>query len=375
MGGLLSTLIRLDLNVDFKTVANKFKADRIRELSLTNDGMRFLKLRSLSRKDQMQYLVNKYHIDVGQSNSRSWLQLIYESELQIDAIDAAISALYEQERSGRRDIEDQLINELYKVDSFNWGGLHQNSLEKTIVDNFIKKITSYAALSNAIENDILNKMRAYVLTSWYNHWSSIIIEDIFKDHPKVIPAIGLIKKIDFFVNDKPFDLKVTYLPEGYIKDWRKLNNLRPELTLMKQMCTELHICFDKHSPDSVLIPDLWQKLDDHPNQGAYDLISELQGYRESLLQEAVDNPELLIRWLYENQGVRRFDAANRLFLILVDKGCFFDSWKLKRAKPFVSENVNAHLNSMDSDIGFQLDFNWRGEVFTAESDIIFVVKE
>jgi len=30
------------------------------------------------------------------------------------------------------------------------------------------------------------------------------------------------------------------------------------------------------------------------------------------------NPAELIKWLYEEQGERRFDAANRFFLILVD---------------------------------------------------------
>ena len=60
-----------------------------------------------------------------------------------------------------------------------------------------------------------------MVCSWYNHWTSIIIEDIFKDHANVLPAVGLVKKIDFFVRDVPFDLKVTYLPEGYLKEKRQ----------------------------------------------------------------------------------------------------------------------------------------------------------
>lgn len=360
--------------MDYNTAAKFFKDDKIRELSSTDDGMRFLKLRSLSRKDQMEYLINKHSIDVGGKNSRAWLKIIYESWIQVNDIDKIISDIYEQERSVRRINEDHLVNELYKIHSFEWGGLHQNSLEKTIVDNYVKKVTSYALLSTAIENDLHNSMRAYVLASWYNHWSSIIIEDIFKDHQKVIPAVGLIKKIDFFVNNKPFDLKVTYLPEGYIKGWRKSNDLQPELTVMKRECRDLNINFDQSLPDSVLIPDLWQKLDDHPNPITSELITELQDCRVNLLQEAIENPELLVRWLYENQGVRRFDASNRLFLVLVDKENFFDSWKLKRAKPLVSRDINKYLDNTDYDVGFQLDFNWENETYTTESDVIFVVK-
>lgn len=360
--------------MDFNTASDYFKKDKIRELSLIDDGMRFLKLRSLSRKDQMECLINKHSVDVGEANSRAWLKIIYESEISTDDIDEAISELYEQERALRRTNEDQLVNELYKIQSFEWGGIHQNSLEKTIVDNYIKKMTSYDLLSTAIENNLHNSMRSYVLASWYNHWSSIIIEDIFKDHPKVIPAVGRIKKIDFFVNDKPFDLKVTYLPEGYIKDWQKSNAFHPELTIMKKKCRELNIEFEQFLPDSALIPDLWHKLDDHPSADAAELITELQECREKLLREAINNPETLVRWLYENQGVRRFDASNRLFLVLVDKENFFDSWKLKRAKPLVSEKINTYLDSLCGEIGFQLKFDWEGETYIAESDIIFVVK-
>ena len=46
-------------------------------------------------------------------------------------------------------------------------------------------------------------MRGYVLCSWYNHWTSIVIEDVFRDHPAVLPAIGQVKKIDFFATMFP----------------------------------------------------------------------------------------------------------------------------------------------------------------------------
>lgn len=355
--------------------ANKlFQADRLRELADTASGRRFLKLRSLSRKEFMSRLIEKHSIDVGGANSRDWLKILYNSDLTADAVDEAIKELYEKERSARRANEDFIVSELYKIQSFEWGGLHQNSLEKTIVDRYVKKITSFDSLNSAIENDIHNSMRAYVLASWYNHWSSIIIEDIFKDHPYVIPAIGLIKKVDFFVNDKPFDLKTTYLPEGFIKEQRRLRNLRPELTLMKKMARELRIGFDKTAPDAALVPDLWQKLDDHPDSRASDLVSELQSLREELLDQCIEKPKILVRWLYENQGIRRFDASNRLFLVLVDRSNFFASWKLKRAKPLIEEKVNAYLDETKGDIGFELHFDWNATRFTSEAALIFVSK-
>ena len=251
--------------LDFSTAVSLFKDDKIRELSSTDKGMRFLKLRSLSRKEHLDYLINKFEMDIGKSKSNNEkLRFIFDSYLDYDNINETIQELFKKGRKTRRDMEQQLISELYKVQSFEWGGLHQNSLEATIVNRYVKKITSYESLSDAIEGDLHSSLRAYVLASWYNHWTSIIIEDIFKEHSSVIPAVGQIKKIDFFLNDKPFDLKVTYFPEGYIKDYRKTSGLRPELTLMKDLARKLEIGFDTSVPDSVLIPDLWHKLDDNP---------------------------------------------------------------------------------------------------------------
>src|SRR5205814_3169288 len=102
-----------------------------------------------------------------------------------------------EERATRSQNEVQLVNELYKLQVFDWGGLHQNSLEKTIVDNYVKKIRGYDVLCDAIDNELQTSLRGYVLCSWYNHWTSIIIEDIFKEHQAVLQAIGLVKKIDF----------------------------------------------------------------------------------------------------------------------------------------------------------------------------------
>jgi hypothetical protein len=363
------------MSLSYNKANTLFRENKIRELALTTDGLKFLKLRSLSRKEYMAFLIEKNGLNVGNRKSREWLEILYESRLSMAFIDSTISELYEKDRAKRRKNEDGLISELYKVSAFEWGGLYQNSLEKTIVDNYVKKIASYDKLNSAIENELHHSMRGYVLASWYNHWTSIIIEDIFKDHSHVLPAVGLIKKIDFFVKDKPYDLKVTYLPEGYIKESRKNDGLKSELTLLKKAARELKILFDKKGSESFLIPDLWQKLEDNPTIQAKNLIADIKGKREDILQECLAYPERLVRWLYENQGIRRFDASNRLFLILVDKSDFFESWKLKRAKQLIEEKVCAHLDSVSSDPGFSLNFNWEEKNYKTESDLIFVVKE
>lgn len=288
-------------------------------------------------------------------------------------IEKAICALYESERKERQSQEDNLVSELYKLKSFDWGGLHQNNLEKTIVDNYVKKVKKVSTLNDKIENELLNSMRGYVQCSWYNHWTSILIEDVFRDHQNVLPAVGQVKKIDFFINDVPFDLKVTYLPEGFIKECRKADDLRPELTLLKRTAKELKISFDKNMPEARLIEDLWEKLKDHPHESAQTLIAELDSFRTSILDDCQADSSLLIRWLYENQGVRRFDASNRLFLVLVDRSNFFDSWKLKRAKPLLVDEINAYLDGQGDAPGTDLEFDWEGSTYEVTADLLFVV--
>lgn len=353
-----------------------FRDDQIRELGQDSEGLRFLKLRSLSRKDYMERLFEICQLPVPDLRSKDWLKYLYEnSKVNDNLIDRAIDAIFREERQIRKKMEDVLISELYKVDSFEWGGLHQNSLEKTIVDNYVKKIWRYDELSDSIENELHQSMRSYVLSSWFNHWTSILIEDLFKDHPRVIPAVGRVKKIDFFVNNVPFDLKVTYLPEGYIKDQRKIRGLPVEITELKRFCREQEIHFDTTLRESKLLPDLWMKVRDHPSFEANELINDLKSVRSGILENAQNEPEILTRWLYENQGYRRFDASNRLYLVLVDLNNFFESWKLKRAKSLLIEKIHTHLNNANDQPGFDLKFDWEGRNYSTTCDIIFIAHE
>ena len=207
--------------LSFTQAVSLFKEDKLNELCADADGKRFLKIRSLSRTEHLERLFQVAGVAQPDVGSRQLFEAAFNAGINTATIEACVREIYREERERRLGNEAELLNQLYRVQEFNWGGLHQNSLEKTIVDNYVKKITDYEALCRCVENELLTSLRGYVLCSWYNHWTSIIIEDIFKDHASVLPAVGLVKKIDFFVRDVPFDLKVTYLPEGYLSEKRK----------------------------------------------------------------------------------------------------------------------------------------------------------
>ena len=349
-----------------------FRQDSLNNLIEDVDGRRFLKLRSLNRTEYLKCLFVKAGIAIPKVGARQLFRAAFNAGISTQVIETCARDIYRDEREQRRATEPELVNQLYRVQEFNWGGLHQNSLEKTIVDNYVKKITNYDVLCQCVENELLVSMRGYVVCSWYNHWTSIIIEDIFKEHASVLPAVGLVKKIDFFIGDVPFDLKVTYLPEGYLKEKRRAANLRTELTLLKRISRKHALPIAADLADAALLQDLWAKVADHPAPDCRQLIVDLGDFRNTVVTAFKREPEELIRWLYENQGDRRFDASNRLFVVLIDQRNYFDSWKLKRAKPLMEKKIRGYLDACGNNPGRGVEFSWKGDTYSTVSDVIVI---
>lgn len=364
------------MSMNFAQADALFRQDRFDKLVADAEGRRFLKLRSLSRREHLEQLFLMAGIACPDVSSRQMLEAAFHNaSIHITMIEECARHIYRQEREQRRANEAELLNQLYRVQEFNWGGLHQNSLEKTIVNNYVKRITDYEVLYRCIENELLTSMRGYVVCSWYNHWTSIIIEDIFKDHPNVLPAVGLIKKIDFFIGDTPFDLKVTYLPEGYLSEKRRAAEQRPELTLLKAAARQAGLPIARDLAPAALLQDLWIKVSDHPSDACRQLITKLREFRDQIINHIKRDPTDLIRWLYENQGTRRFDASNRLFLVLVDQRNYFESWKLKRAKSLLEKEIRAYLDACRTRAGRQIEFQWEDQRYSTTSDVIVCRKE
>ncbi len=147
----------------FEQAQKMFQQDKIRELASDADGLRFIKLRSLSRKEILLRLLGENNLELPGAGGKALFKAAFESPLTLRRIDAFIRHTYEQERGARREREADLINELYQMQNFDWGGLHQNSLEKTIIDNYVKRITHYHELCERIENELQRSLRGYVL--------------------------------------------------------------------------------------------------------------------------------------------------------------------------------------------------------------------
>jgi len=131
-------------------------------------------------------------------------------------IDEFIKKKYAERIQGRRAIisDEDLKKELMKVKNFSWGVI-QGQLDQKIQTEYVRKIVRYEDLLNNVKAKLHDEVTNYVICTWFNHWTTVLIEEHISTHPKVIPTIKNIKGIDIFFDGQPFDLKVTYLPRGY----------------------------------------------------------------------------------------------------------------------------------------------------------------
>ncbi|MCC7331928.1 MAG: hypothetical protein IT232_04890 [Flavobacteriales bacterium] len=366
---------------DFNYWKKLHESEQLDEFSSDNIGLLWLKTKSIVRKELIAEFIEQNKITLKETAlGKQFVELF---ELLCKNLDNShkILDVYIKDKNKIQVSElntEQLVSELYKLKNFDWGGDYQNSLDKYLVSRYVKVHKSYDTLVSKFETEIHVAVQGYVLNSWYNHWSSILIEHIFKSHPTVLPTVGQIKSVDFFINNVPFDLKVTYLPAEYIKFKRKEKGLPVELTFLKSKATEAKITFDKKAKDTDIFYEIVEKMKDKNDEFCNGVLTKLKNEKLEILKEVQNGPKILATWLYENQGEMRFGSENRLFLVLVDTDDFANSWKLKRnlelLKPTIMNYLDNFKNKKIDDLKVSFGYKGKPQTFTALTDIIFVVK-
>lgn len=367
---------------DFKYWDNLHRNENLEEFSNNRTGLLWLKIKSIIRVELVKGFLDftGYEIEAKKQseNFRSLFDLLLNDiDKSHELLNSYIKSVSNQQIANIN--IQQLVSELYKLKNFEWGGDYQNSLDKYLVSRYIKvQNPSYDNLMSKFETEINPAVQGYVLNSWYNYWSSILIENIFKAHSAVLPTVGQIKSVDFFVGDIPFDLKVTYFPAEYIKQKRKEKGFSVELTFLKQKAKEANIIYDKEAKPNTIFYEITEKMRDRNNDFCKQTLQTLKDEKIEILKEAQANPKLLAKWLYENQGEMRFGSENRLFLVLVDTEDFNNSWKLKRnidlLKPTIVSYLDNFKNKKTEDLRINFEFKGKPHEFSALADIIFVVK-
>lgn len=361
----------------FRTLNKAYRDNKFEIILAHKFGNYFLKLRSLSRAEILRQLAQSTNIIIENIPGKQLFEYLFCQHIPEGKINDFVWKIYQTERAERIVGEENLYTQLYRLQIFSWGGFYQNAVEQTIVNNYVKKIRDYNQLINSIEFDLTPRLKGYILCSWYNHWTSVLIEDMFKDHKDVLPAVGLVKKVDFFWNNFPFDLKVTYFPDGFMKLRRQQRGLKSELAELKSFARTSQINFDRNGTDDEIFSELLTKIEESLSVEAQKFILHFHQVRREIIDETIQNPKELIVWFYENQGTRRFDAANRFFVVLIDLNNMEESWKLKRNKEILYTGINNYLNqNRNIDFNqFRISFNWEGEKYQSFATCLFLVRD
>jgi hypothetical protein len=266
-----------------------------------------IKLNCIPQK-QLKVLASKLGISNKGSSSAIIKKILEENPNEL-IINEFIKQEYEKKIQDRRKLisDQELKKELMKVKTFSWGVV-QGQLDQKIQSEYVRKIVRYEDLLSNVKAKLHDDVTNYVICTWFNHWTTVLIEEHISTHPKVIPTIKNIKGIDIFFDGQPFDLKITYIPQGY-------NPI-----------------------------------------------------------DAINNPNGLAIWMYENQGSQRFGADNRLFIVLLDKEFPERSWELKRNFELIFKEIDNFFHKENVSEKDEIAFNFKRKTFTAVAKVLIITR-
>lgn len=359
---------------NFEKWDNEFRKQNLYEFNNNSNGLLWLKVRAVCRSSQIKLFeeftgINLYSKKIKDQN----IELFDVLQSRQDGMDLIDNFLQDRthEWYERMNVDtNQLKEDLYKVQYYSWGGDQNNSLDKFLIGRYVKVVSNFNELQS-LYGDIATNAWNYVQNSWYNNWTSYLIESIFKKNPAVISAVGEIKSVDFFIGGYPLDLKVTFFPHQFMEQKFKKILGKSSLAWLKSKCKTLNIFADTKASMSQQMYSLTEKVKEC-NQ--LSILSEIQNVRKNIIKDAEENPRELITWLYENQGEMRFGAENRLYLILSDICDYENSWKMKRAFSLIEPKIESYLSEFSDSSLKNISFSYKGVKYKSFSDAIFITK-
>lgn len=353
---------------------HEFRTNNLFAFNNNDKALLYLKVKAICRKTLITQFVKENKLTLKSTKVKEQFPELYALlENKPELIPKLDSFLRNRNNEWYKEMgvdEDKVRTALCKINAYEWGGDHNNSLDQYLVRRYVKDISDYDTLQKKATEIQANAWN-FVQTSWYNNWTSYLIESIFKKHERVLSAIGEIKSVDFFIDNYPIDLKVTYFPNEFMEKKLKDKIGNKELAWLKKEAKKVNIIPDKGLSDAEQLTFLKEELENH---GHSNIIEVLTKHKQEIIDKACKHPEELMKWLYENQSARLFGAENRLFLVLVDTKDMKQSWKMKRAFTLIEPTVNNYLDSFNAHSLKKINFTFNQKNYTSRSDIIFITK-
>ncbi len=287
---------------------------------LSSRDVNFIKLKSL-KKEHLISFCKFFSIQIPKSKNiqemiKNILLTSDNGKLSTVQINKYIKNLYSDIRIkeiGETGASHQaIVKELDKVDAHIWG-MVQGKADAYIQRNYVRKYFRFSDLINAVKGSLFTAMEAYTLCTWYNHWSTVFLEDLICQNKKVVPIIKKVKGVDVIWNEQPVDVKATNLPKEWFRD----------------------------------------------------------GYT---IDDAINNPVRACEYLYTYQGAERFGAENRFFIIVYDRVNPDNSWKIKREYSLIKKSVD-NFFSLDLQLDpINFSFGEKKTPHMAHAKMMFIIK-
>ena len=110
-------------NLNFKQLDKLFRNDDFPKIENDSRGVRFLKLRSMSRKETMEEFCSLHNVDIEGIKSKDYFENVFENENITDThLNEYINFKYQEERSVRAANQEYLVDQLNRLQNFDWGG-------------------------------------------------------------------------------------------------------------------------------------------------------------------------------------------------------------------------------------------------------------
>lgn len=171
-----------------------------------------LKLKSI-KSEELRELADSLGIDSKGTAADLVKKLINTPQGKVDSF---IKRKYQEQVKERQKLisDEDLKQELRKVQEFRWGVV-QGQLDQKIQTEYVRRFVKYEDLVSGVKSKLHDDITHYVIATWYNHWTTVLIEDHISQHSKVIPTLKNNFGVDIFFDNQPFDLKITYLPKDF----------------------------------------------------------------------------------------------------------------------------------------------------------------
>lgn len=360
---------------NFENWEKQFRMQNLFAFNHNPNGLLWLKVRSVCRHRQLGEFISENNIQLNSSKIKEQnvelFDLLEKHPNASRLLDDYLRVKNHEWYNALQIDEDKLKDDLYKVRYYKWGGDQNNSLDKYLVSRFVKVISDYESLVSR-KSEIADNSWNYVQNSWYNNWTSYLIEAIFKRHERVISAVGEIKGVDFFIDSFPIDLKVTFFPKQYMDEKIKAHLGFREVVWLKRYAKKYGISVDPSLTEEQQKYVLTEKLSD---EGHVSIVEQLTRLRKEIITDAKEDKREIITWLYSHQGEMRFGAENRLYIILADATDIQQSWKMKRAFSLIEPTINNYLDTFNNNSLHEVKFVFNKNNYRSLADALFIIKE